>query len=445
MIEKILKKKIIYFIIIMVCYECHECYFKTNIKSHYFRHLKTIKHINNTKGYKEEEYENKRCEKKIMVGEKKFPHKTSQLPHKTSQIPHKTSQILKEHKILFCKYCNKKFTRNDNLKRHEENYCKNRSEREQILLLSNKVDQMEQKNKELENKVKQLENTKKIVNITNNTQNINNIDNSRTTNYLNITLPDMLDIDTFIQNLMTTHRLDNDKTSLLLESFKTCGLISYGNNLSRTLKENCYQQIKDMEKDSKGIKMIPIVTTDSNLRSYKEKSANGWKKADSDKRLNDIINISNDQIYKNHKEPIYLDNKDKKKVKNIIKKDHGIGELTKQLEEDVEQLENGEENVIEDESECTETLFEEYIDYSAEKGGDNESIFETEKIKKPEYDKKNEYLSMIDCGREYIYDTLNGYVFNENKEYIGKRVHDNSCPYENHNNSNCWYYVEYVT
>ena len=165
---------------------------------------------------------------------------------------------------------------------------------------------MEQKNKELENKVKQLENTKKIVNITNNTQNINNIDNSRTTNYLNITLPDMLDIDTFIQNLMTTHRLDNEKTSLLLESFKTCGLISYGNNLSRTLKENCYQQIKDMEKDSKGIKMIPIVTTDSNLRSYKEKSANGWKKADSDKRLNDIINISNDQIYKNHKEPIKL-------------------------------------------------------------------------------------------------------------------------------------------
>ena len=56
--------------------------------------------------------------------------------------------------------------------------------------------------------------------------------------------------------------------------------------------------------------------------------------------------------------------------------------------------------------------------------------------------KEDKYIKELG---EYIYDTLNGYVFNENKEYIGKRVHDNSCPYENHNNSNCWYYVEYVT
>ena len=244
---------------------------------------------------------------------------------------------------------------------------------------------------------------------------------------------------------MTTHRLDNEKTALLLESFKTCGLISYGNNLSRTLKENCYQQIKDMEKDSKGIKMIPIVTTDSNLRSYKEKSASGWKKSDSDKRLNDIINISNDQIYKNHKEPIYLDNKDKKKVQNIIKKDHGIGELSKQLEEDksntISSINNETDIFCNEENE--QKLIEEYINYS-ENSEDELITYEINEDVNPVFDGESEYRTIIDCGNEFIYDLETNNVFDmDNKKYIGKRVHDENCPFSKHKSNGCWYYVDY--
>ena len=154
----------------------------------------------------------------------------------------------------------------------------------------------------LENTVKELAKQRPVQNIYNNKYIDNSrkkyIDNSKNTNYLNIALPNMLDMDTFIKNLMTSHKLDSEKTKLLLESFKTCGLISYGNNLSRTLKENCYQQVKDMDKDSQGVKMIPIVTTDSNLRSHKEMHEDGWRKVDNDKKLNEIINITNDQVYK---------------------------------------------------------------------------------------------------------------------------------------------------
>jgi hypothetical protein len=58
----------------------------------------------------------------------------------------------------------------------------------------------------------------------------------------------------------------------------------------------------------------------------------GWRKVDNDKKLNEIINITNDQVYKNHNEPIYLENKDKQKIANIIKKDHGIGNISKKIE-----------------------------------------------------------------------------------------------------------------
>jgi len=431
----------------MVTYSCNKCSYVTKYKTHYFKHMKSQKHLKKN----EEEMEREENENSGNRWDLKKVHsQTLTNPHKTLTKPSQNLTNFGDDKKIFCHFCNKKFTRNDNLKRHIDKYCKNKEkmcefeknadESEKVKFLSNKVD-------ELEDKVKELEETKKVVNITN-TQNINNIkniDNSRTTNYLNITLPDMLDIDTFIRNLMTTHRLDNEKTALLLESFKTCGLISYGNNLSRTLKENCYQQIKDMEKDSKGIKMIPIVTTDSNLRSYKEKSASGWKKSDSDKRLNDIINISNDQIYKNHKEPIYLDNKDKKKVQNIIKKDHGIGELSKQLEEDksntISSINNETDIFCNEENE--QKLIEEYINYS-ENSEDELITYEINEDVNPVFDGESEYRTIIDCGNEFIYDLETNNVFDmDNKKYIGKRVHDENCPFSKHKSNGCWYYVDY--
>ena len=96
---------------------------------------------------------------------------------------------------------------------------------------------------------------------------------------------------------MTSHTLSNEQTKIILESFKTCGLISYGNNLSRALKENCYKQLVDMNKNSKGIKMMPIVITDSNLRSHREKYKDGWRKVDNDSKIKPQITYANGDVY----------------------------------------------------------------------------------------------------------------------------------------------------
>ena len=259
-----------------------------------------------------------------------------------------------------------------------------------------------------------------------NTQNISNqnIDNSRTTNYLNITFPNMMDIDTFMSNLRSSHMLSNEQTGLLLESFKTCGLISYGNCLSKTLKDNCYKQMKDMNKNNE-IKMLPMVTTDSNLRSHKEMHKDGWTKVDSDKKINEIISISNDQVYKNHQEQIYLDSKDRKKVGNIIKKDHGINELQKQPI-------TSDKFTIKDESEFINEYTDRRSDISVEddmyimEGVTEMNSNEIEENVHPEYIQGNSYNMMIDCGRNYLYDE-NDNVFNpDNFNYVGRRIYDNN-------------------
>tara|TARA_B100000674_G_scaffold312324_1_gene259636 strand:- start:2381 stop:3586 length:1206 start_codon:yes stop_codon:yes gene_type:complete len=330
-----------------------------------------------------------------------------------------------DEKIWRCEHCDKDFTHKNNYYRHLKHYCieKKNSDTENILLKQKNMELEEQNKKLMKEKYEAIIDEKdkcieivkqhnKVINTSTHNINNQNIDNSRTTNYLNITLPNMIDIDTFMDNLMSSHRLSNEQTRLLLESFNTCGLISYGNCLSRTLKENCYQQMKDMDKNNNGVKMIPLVTTDSNLRSHKERHMDGWKKVDNDKKINDIISISNDQVYEDHHEHIYLGSKERKKVGNIIKKDHGINEIKKKLE--------GEQQKYV----CSADDISEYLEYRS-----NMDRLEEENIEDyssyPEFDSANNINKITDCGREYLYDKDDN-VFNpeENNMYVGRRIFD---------------------
>ena len=94
----------------------------------------------------------------------------------------------------------------------------------------------------------------------------------------------MIDMDTFIHNLQTSHKFSMDQTKNLLKMFRNCGLMSYGNCLSHVLKENCYQQMKDIN-SQRPVRSLPIVCTDSNLRSYKEKTNGMWKTQYNDQNI----------------------------------------------------------------------------------------------------------------------------------------------------------------
>ena len=392
----------------MVLYKCNICKYETIRKNQYHRHLDTLKHIRNIQQHNDSiNNENteiiEKNEKNVFCG------KSGKNAAKVVELEKKEQQ----KNQFICEKCCRKFTRKHDLKRHIlMSRCKDENE-SKIEELENELEELKSKSRdtEIKNLKKILEEKDKCIELIkdnrtiNNTNNIKNIDNSRTTNYLNITLPDMIDIDTFIKNLSTSHILKEAQTRLLLDIFNSCGVASYGNCLSKTLRENCYQQIKDMGMNSNGIKMLPMVATDSNLRSHKEMHTDGWKKVDNDKKINEIISISNDQVYRNHSEPIYLNSKERKKVGNIIKKDHGINELEKM----------GDTKYL-----CYEEENEDKIDLSL----------------LPEYD-NNLYLDKItDCGREYIYDKNdNVFTIENDHKYIGRRLYDDKFKL---------YYVDYI-
>ena len=130
----------------MPIYKCDNCNYNTIIKTHYTKHLNTKKHFNKID----------KLDGKLL----KMMEKTEKDCEKTEKDCEKTYS--KNKNKIKCKYCNKTFTRQNNLTIHIKNSCKNNVEREEIenkykKELENKEKQLENKEKELENKEKELE------------------------------------------------------------------------------------------------------------------------------------------------------------------------------------------------------------------------------------------------------------------------------------------------
>jgi len=149
----------------MNSYNCECCNYITKRQYNYIKHLKTKKHLNNVKQYEADN-------EKISVNSLKNPLNPSFSPQKSSQISDH-----KNKKLFNCKYCNKEFTRSDNLNRHIKKSCKEKKE----------FDKMENENKELQEIIKSQ--TKQINKLleTNGKQ-INNTQNNNSNNTINNTI-----------------------------------------------------------------------------------------------------------------------------------------------------------------------------------------------------------------------------------------------------------------
>lgn len=55
---------------------------------------------------------------------------------------------------------------------------------------------------------------------------------------------------------------------------------------------------------------------------------------------------------------------------------------------------------------------------------------------------KNDYTVITDCGIKYFYDNKTNTVYNQDLEFVGKRIHDKDCPFCK-TDRQCWFYVDY--
>jgi len=167
----------------MVLYNCECCNFSSNIKTHYNRHLKTKKHINNSNN-----------SVISMVMTQKDPQKTQKDPKKTQKDPQKTQQNLEKIDKYYCEFCFDLFSTYAHKRRHELHRCKHNTNINKLL-------------NEKNNQIKKLEKTvDKLIDKAGNTT-INHIQSNQN-NQQNIKLNNYGDED-------LSHITDFFKTNLL--------------------------------------------------------------------------------------------------------------------------------------------------------------------------------------------------------------------------------------
>ena len=119
-------------------YKCLKCKYTTTDKSNYNKHIKTDNHLSNSDDNTMLIQIDSPCNKSTQI--------SVELPLNSTE---KKDKDKKDTKQLECNFCNKTFSRSDALKRHLDDYCKIKNEKEKEEIYQKLLIDMEKKLDEL--------------------------------------------------------------------------------------------------------------------------------------------------------------------------------------------------------------------------------------------------------------------------------------------------------
>ena len=314
-------------------YNCYMCNYSTSIKTHFFKHLKTEKH-KKTKELYEEELElnitSLQNTSKILQNTSKIGKNSLQNTSKILQNPPKSSKILQninyssdeedyEDKNKYtCIYCDREFTRIDNLNRHIEHRCKVKKEKdaqEEYYKDLYELEKQERK-EEREEHINQLialrpanyitiDNTKNNLELNNTKNNIDNIENK-----IDNTTNNTLNNNTSNNNNSINNTLTNNNNKIQVNNYGNENLDMLTDSYMKKMVQYPYTAIPQMIKkihfndkypENKNIRMFNKRCDKLQILNHKI-----WKYVSKDETISELVNDKNYEMYK-----FYENNKDK--------------------------------------------------------------------------------------------------------------------------------------
>ncbi len=240
----------------------------------------------------------------------------------------KTKNLIYKNKKV-CNYCSKEFSTSFNTKRHEKTCLLNIKDEKKSYGITNNINnnhfqyEMDYVKNELK-KIAEMVSVKKDNVVNNNNINVQiNNNYSEKRNNLNKYFKYDIDIESFLDKFKNDPRfhLSNDESETLLYNSEELGPISFGHGLYTYLKKKYCLQLKDLTGQDTDYKdcILPFVNSDINYRTHYELTKDGWVTTSSKDNLLKILNITDNQIFKNCNQFVYYSKKKgKTHVMNIL-------------------------------------------------------------------------------------------------------------------------------
>ena len=151
-------------------------------------------------------------------------------------------------------------------------------------------------------------------------------------NNLNLNYNNVISMDKFIHNMEHVHKIPKCDLEAIAYASENMTEGDLAETIHKTLEKNCLQQTKGVINPADGLELlpvIPVVCSDGNCRSHKEKVNQFWETVYGDKHFDQMLDVIDKRLYEVLKKKIYLEEYGKKKLFKKIKRKHTIHDMKK--------------------------------------------------------------------------------------------------------------------
>ena len=156
-------------------------------------------------------------------------------------------------------------------------------------------------------------------------KNQNNLLNNLNLNYTNV-----ISMEKFLYNMEHVNKIPKSDLEAIAYASENMKEDDLAEALHKTIIKNCEEQTKGIINEEDGLELIPVlpvVCSDGNCRSHKEKVKKLWETVYANNHFDKMLNIIDKRIYEVLKKKIYLEENGKTKLFNKIKRKHTIHDM----------------------------------------------------------------------------------------------------------------------
>ena len=151
-------------------------------------------------------------------------------------------------------------------------------------------------------------------------------------NNLNLNYNNVISMDKFIYNMEYVNKIPKSDLEAIAYASENMTEGDLADTIHKTLEKNCLEQTKGVINPADGLELlpvIPVVCSDGNCRSHKEKVNKFWETVYGDKHFDQMLNVIDKRLYEVLKKKIYLEEYGKKKLFKKIKRKYTIHDMKK--------------------------------------------------------------------------------------------------------------------